>query len=767
MYTAAAAAFLSSAANLPAETFYWINDNSAKQSVSTANWHDFGDSSSWGIGTTPSASNPDGKIPSATDDFHYGVDHDWKTTFWMDLGGTTRELRGIVWNESEAYSSRQRYWHLRNGELSFSGSVSNIAFRIFLDSKAKLVFGPTSVGCFGKNAGYTQFEIADGCELDLLGDMCIKGLGVVNKQGGKLVFNPVRFHIEQMHNDCLVEYIENNGTLDAPDGIGVSGTISNDRTFSFRQQAGVMNLGGPVSSETKNAKLQFELGGGILNVTGDAGFYGDNTIAVMNDNVAATVCVSRDAIFDNARMTYGANTVLTKTGPGVLKIGALLPKRLNVAAGTLALAEPVDLGSALALGEGAVLHIGAAGVSADFIEGLASATVTFADGLLSKSGTVVFSSQNKELLETVASKANAGPNGVIFEVGNGKILVTDIGTHEPVTFSWKNKGKVSASDLFSWVLNGKERWTWYSFLDPDSWSVGLDPECGNSSSLIPCANDSIYIGATSYAVYAMDMCGLGRKVRNLDLSLDVDGKYPDQAWQRVFLVRNGSLEFTGSFTNVNVLVRAMDGGEFVLGRDSSSRLGYKGAGNWFRAENGGTVEVLGSIDAHCIKLDVEEGGEAVFDPVSFSMCANHGSGVESRMESSGTLSLPNGFLLRESVKSSTAASFDIVIRSGTVNLGGSVEKDPAAKMPLRLSIDSCTLNATANVTLGNLDSATVNDGAEILASVAENAVLDLSALTFGEGTTLIRDGKGRVILGASRPSHYTRTDHNGMVISVR
>ena len=73
MYTAAAAAFLSSAGNLPAETFYWINDNSAKQSVSTADWHDFGDPSSWGIGTTPSASNPDGKIPSATDDFHYGV----------------------------------------------------------------------------------------------------------------------------------------------------------------------------------------------------------------------------------------------------------------------------------------------------------------------------------------------------------------------------------------------------------------------------------------------------------------------------------------------------------------------------------------------------------------------------------------------------------------------------------------------------------------------------------------------------------------------
>ena len=99
MYTVAAAAFLSSAANLPAETFYWINDNSAQQSASTANWHDYGDPLSWGIGTTPSASNPEGKIPTAADDFHYGVDHNWRTSFWMDLGGTARALRSIVWNE--------------------------------------------------------------------------------------------------------------------------------------------------------------------------------------------------------------------------------------------------------------------------------------------------------------------------------------------------------------------------------------------------------------------------------------------------------------------------------------------------------------------------------------------------------------------------------------------------------------------------------------------------------------------------------------------
>ncbi|MBR6587076.1 MAG: hypothetical protein IKK82_06590, partial [Kiritimatiellae bacterium] len=722
--------------------------------------------SSWGIGTTPSASNPEGKIPTAADDFHYGVDHNWRTSFWMDLGGTARALRSIVWNESEDYSSRQRYWHLRNGELSFSGSVSNISFRIFLDLNAKLVFGQTSVGCFGKNAGYTQFEIADGCELDLLGDMCIKGLKIVNKEGGKLVFNPSRFYTDQMHKDSVRD-VENHGTFDAPNGIDFFGTTSNDRILSFRQLDGTMNLGGPVSTETKNAKLQFELGGGTLNVTGDAGFYGDNTIAVMNDNVTATVCVSENATFDNARMTYGADTVLTKTGPGVMKMGAALPKRFNVVAGTLSLTESVNLGSALVLGEGTVLHIGAAGVSADAIEGLASATVTFADSLLAKSGTIVFSSQNKELLETIASKVNAASSGVTFEVGNGNILVTDIGTHEPMTFSWKNKGKVSSSDLFSWVVDGKERWTWCSFLDPDSWSVGLDPAGSNSSYLVPGAEDSIYIGATSYAVYAMDMCGLGRRVRNLELSLDAEGRYPEQAWQRIFLVRNGSLEFTGSFTNVNVLVRAMDGGEFVLGRNSSSRLGYKGAGNWFRAENGGTVELLGSIDAHCMKLEVEEGGKAVFDPVAFSMCANHGSGVESKMESSGTLNLPNGFLLRESVKSSDAASFDIVISSGTVNLGGPVEKDAAAKMPLRLSIDSCTLNATANVSFGNLDSATVANGAEILATVAENAVLDLSAVTFGEGTTFVRNGKGRIVFGASRPSHYTRTDRKGMVFSVR
>ena len=89
MYTAAAAAFLSSAANLPAETFYWKNDT-----VKTENWKSYADLDNWAVGTSATAGDAD-RLPSATDDLFYGENYNnsWSTSLWMDLGGERRELR--------------------------------------------------------------------------------------------------------------------------------------------------------------------------------------------------------------------------------------------------------------------------------------------------------------------------------------------------------------------------------------------------------------------------------------------------------------------------------------------------------------------------------------------------------------------------------------------------------------------------------------------------------------------------------------------------
>ena len=184
------------------------------------------------------------------------------------------------------------------------------------------------------------------------------------EEGGSLLFDPSGFGTSPNNFGAEGVLVVNRGALIAPHGIDWNNESNScdpttpdsiDRA-RFRQAGGTMLLGGDVCKTARNVtfrgELVFELAGGTLQVENDVRFYtaeaakdaakgwDEQVFAEMPEGASATIDVMAGSSIDMTPFTYGANAALTKTGPGTITFGPVLPSALTVNGGTVAFAAP-------------------------------------------------------------------------------------------------------------------------------------------------------------------------------------------------------------------------------------------------------------------------------------------------------------------------------------------------------------------------------------------------------------------------------------------
>ena len=740
-----------------AETFYWKDD------TSTSQWRSFGSADSWAVGTTADAGNPQGKVPTSSDDLYYGTNHSWANHSRFDLDGTSYILRGVVNGDCD-YATR--YLYFRNGTLTFTGNFTNTCYRISVKDTGKLVFAPTCGARFGRGEQWGWIEVEDGGEMSIYGDMAFNAFVLRVLPGGTLNLQPKSFVTSTAFTEDLsasTRFVENSGTLNLPQGLTLGGTGGGATKPVYRiyQSAGTINLGGSITRASGGwSDYELYLSGGTLNATNDATISTTLKSVAMTNDTSFTISVSDGKTLTATGLTFGERTHLTKSGPGTLKLGSALPSDLSVQGGVITFGSACNLGDGvLTMAAGSTLVISALGLSATSVLGIENASVAV-DGSLLATTCVLFESDSAELLSVILAKLEAsGVTGAQID-GNRIVHVYEV-PHPSTVFAWKNEGTCDYSNFRGGT------YSWYGFTDPASWLIGVG-RAANSEGYIPSEDDDIFVSASYRPIFAMDLGGFHRKVRNLELNIDAStGKYENQAGFRQFNIRNGTLEFSGSFTNVRAEVVAKDTGRFVFGRTSAARFGYNGAEDYFIAESGGEIDFLGALDYHIIFLDVDVGGKIVLDPTSLTQ--THKSNIKSsRIRNNGRLELTNGLRFERSASGiSSTVAFDIIQESGTLVLGGSIVRESNFLIPVNFAWNGGTITVTNNASFENLGSVTMASGTTGTVEVAEGKVLNLSTMTFGEDTKVVRSGSGRIIFGESRPTVYDRGKVLGTTLIFR
>jgi hypothetical protein len=101
-------------------------------------------------------------------------------------------------------------------------------------------------------------------------------------------------------------------------------------------------------------------------------------------------------------------------------------------------------------------------------------------------------------------------------------------------------------------------------------------------------------------------------------------------------------------------------------------------------------------------------------------------------------------------------AFDIIQESETLELGGTIVRESNLLIPVNFACNGGTITVTNHASFENLESVTMASGTTGTVEVAEGKVLNLSTMTFGEDTKVVRSGSGRIIFGKSRPTAYDR-----------
>ena len=309
------------------------------------------------------------------------------------------------------------------------------------------------------------------------------------------------------------------------------------------------------------------------------------------------------------------------------------------------------------------------------------------------------------------------------------------GTLFAETFSWRHAETYSEDKLASP--------NWKSFGDAGNWAIGTDKTSANPDGRIPGSEDCLFYGTDSETLKCFDLGGENFTLRGLFS----DANY----WQaHYFLVRNGGLTFSESFTNIGARVRISDGGRFVLAAGSSTRAGQGGTPNVYEVRDGGELRINGAFYIHKLLMTVAQGGSATLQPSVFNVdsTANKNNGI-TFIRNCGTLNLPSGVEIGGygGVRPNVILFEQI---DGTMNVGGNFKMSQYGD---RAEFVLCggTVNVTENSKFDNFGSVMMTNDAVATVNVAAGKTLDLTKMVFRSGTVLTKTGEGTVEFGDSVP----------------
>ena len=286
---------------------------------------------------------------------------------------------------------------------------------------------------------------------------------------------------------------------------------------------------------------------------------------------------------------------------------------------------------------------------------------------------------------------------------------------------------------------------WKSFDASSNWAAGANPSAGNPDSRVPGENDYFFYGKVSDftgKVACMDMGG-DRTVKGL-----LGGT--TQWVPYLLLLQNGSLTFTESFTNNSTHVHVYDGGGFTLGANCASRCGSSNMYTLLHAHDGGELDVGGAVSIHLFRMIVDSGATATLHPSEFAFAssANKENGM-SFVSNKGVLDVPDGLVI-SGYAGVRPCTFLLEQSDGVLNLGGALAMTDYGDHAEFL-LGGGTVNATGDVSFSNFNSVMMTNDAVATVNVAAGKTLDLTSMTFLQGTALTKTGSGKLVLGSSVP----------------
>lgn len=719
-----------------ADTFLWTK----KWDQRATEFYAFSANGNWSVTDgTGAAVSPHPDYPGTTDDIDYGPDD--VDYMHFDMEGASRTVRGLA----NGFSKWQpHHFRVKNGTLTFTGGVGNRYGYFFVEDTGALVLTPTTSGRFGEGQAKSVWEVKSGGSLELYGSYTISAGGIKVQEGGVFTLDPVSFGA---HSDFCSDYgggyLENHGTLNLPHGLIFGGTGSGYQgRFEFRQMGGTLTIGGDLAHDATLSRFPFILSGGTIHATDDVNFTTKQSWLwnkpEMTADATAAVDVDAGKILNLADMQFGENTTLVKKGAGAVVFGASKPTKLQVSTGGVyTVPANTALGGFLELAEGSILELGGAGISATSLSGVDNATVRIAANASLTSCSTVFTSTDAELMKIVARKLAETSSGLgTFSIYNGGVYFDK--KHEPTVFAWKkanytilNSSTVATADV-----------TPSDFMDPANWAIGTNPYSDNNTDrLIPSAGDGIYVDNANMPLFSFDMNGQTRTIADYDRT-----GYSEKWGFNGFNIRNGTLEFTGNFTNTRAVVKAYQGGTFRLTPTCSSRFGNGAAQMYAFAKNGGTVELGGKVEICSLQAGIEEGGTMVFSPVgpvyvgsSFAYGNPH-----TYFDNNGTLSFPNGLAFNGPANQSNWGFFSITQHMGKVSFGGAFSKASETAANFYLRLGGGELAASADADLSAFTALSVLEGASVTFSAVEGATLDVRRMTYGANAAVTKTGAGTV-----------------------
>ena len=636
-----------------------------------------------------------------------------------DLNGRSVKVKGIT-SEGTSYGTGAkgqgygyRYRQFRNGTIEFTQGYFAHRDMVTVEANAKFLIAPTCVSDLQWGGAQNVYTING--ELDWQGTISLCSLQLTAAAGSTVNFAPSSIALNDGAG-AMYSSFDNSGTMKFPNGLAFTTTSKSHGTahpYNFYQRAGEMIVGGSFTGDDTVAKdiFTFDLIGGQLTVTGDSAFTLFDSYGMLTEESSATIDIAEGKTLDWSKATFAAGTTLNVTGAGTLVLGESYPETLN-------------------LGDGVKL-----GFATDV--NLDGKTITGVEGAEFVLTTVV-GSPRAFTVRTTDAALKAKVDAMVLPE-NWTKTVSD----EGITFALP-------PEVFVWASSQAVR----AYDNPAYWSVGAVENVNNNpNQWIPGPQDLLLYGTG--AVYKRLYLNMGGQTRQLS-GITGDGVNWYEHWMSV---ENGTLEIVNNFSNYYYLAEIKDGGKFVLGPKSFSRLGYSGAMNNYTVRSGGEVDFLGTIELNNSSTTIDAGGTVLFDPVLFAYdreAYNHESFGNRGTWNSGTINAPHGIAVHGSDNPYSPAVNNPMVYTlqnlggATINLGGDI-KYTGGTGRFRLDVQGGTINVTEDAKLEGLDYANFDNAVAI--NVADDKAFDLSPATFGAASALTVDGA--IKLGVNQPVTLT------------
>ncbi len=264
-----------------------------------------------------------------------------------------------------------------------------------------------------------------------------------------------------------------------------------------------------------------------------------------------------------------------------------------------------------------------------------------------------------------------------------------------------------------------------NWTDISNWSTeGVD---GADATAAPGASDTFY----------------GLQDRSIDLegeSWSIGGWDSTGNWASYTMnLRNGTLNVVGDVTTHADVIGIRNGAKlvFAAGKTFTPAI-WDGGKHCQYVHSGGEVDILGRLRIYNYGLVVYGGGTAVVSPTKVDVYGD--TAQKSYFQNDGgRLSLPSGIEF-SSGSTSAGFKFSLIQNSGTLELGGSVDKNGKPG-------EYVATFAGGTVVISNdvsfaLDSATMPANASITLEILDDSSVDMSPFTYGSGASISMTGAG-------------------------